>query len=158
MNVFELPACYENNNIVAWRNSFMHRKFHYPYIQYVIKTPTGEFIFETKKNTDLLKFEEPLEALRFETFEALANHVALHGKKGLLYGSYVLPSKEITVILDPVMGESLNFVLLVGGEELTLSAPPQAKIRGFFGLLRFLHRTWKKRGVKNEAGFDTHLG
>ncbi len=147
MNVFELPACYEGSNIVAWRNSFMHRKFHYPYIQYVIKTPMGEFVLETKRNTDLLKFEGLLEALRFETFEALANHVALHGKKGLLYGSYVLPSKEITVILDPVMGESVNFVLLVGGEELMLSASPHSKIREFFGLLRFLHRTWKgKRG------------
>ena len=147
MNVFELPTCYEGGNIVAWRNSFMHRKFHYPYIQYVIKTPTGEFILETKRNTDLLKFEGLLEALRVETFEALANHVALHGKEGLLYGSYVLPSKKITVILDPVMSESLNFVFLVKGEELMLSAPPHSKIREFFGLLRFLHKIWKgKRG------------
>ena len=144
MNVFELPPHYENNNIVAWRNSFMHREFHYPYVQYVIKTPTAEFVFETRKHTNLLKFEGLLEALRFETFEALANHVALHGKKGLLYDSYVLPSKEITVILDPVMGESLNFVLLVGGEELMLSTPPQVKIMEFFGLLRFLHKIWKE--------------
>ena len=144
MNVFELPAYYEGDNIVAWRNSFMYRKFNYPYIQYIIKTPTGEFVLEARKYTNLLKFEKPLEALGFETFEALANHVALHGKKGLLYGSYVLPSKEITVILDPVMGESVNFVLLVGGEELMLSASPHSKIREFFGLLRFLHKIWKE--------------
>ena len=144
MNAFELPPHYEGDNMIAWRNSFVHRKFNYPYIQYIIKTPTAEFVLEAKRNTDLLKFESSLEALRFETFEALANHVALHGKKGLLYSSYVLPGKKITVILDPVIGESLNFVLLVGGEELMLSAPPQAKIRGFFGLLRFLHKIWKE--------------
>ena len=143
MNVFELPAYYEGDNIVAWRNSFMYRKFNYPYIQYIIKTPTGEFVLEARKYTNLLKFEKPLEALGFETFEALANHVALHGKKGLLYGTYVLPSKEIAVILDPVVGESLGFTFLVEGEELMLSAPPKAEIRRLFGLLRFLHRAWK---------------
>jgi len=147
MNVFELPPHYEGDNMIAWRNSFVHRKFNYPYIQYIIKTPTAEFVLEAKRHTNLFKFEKPLEALGFETFEALANHVALHGKKGLLYGTYMLPGKEIVIVLDPVVEENLNFVFVVKGQDLSLSTPPQAKIKEFFGLLRFLHKIWKgKRG------------
>lgn len=144
MNVFELPAYYESNGVVAWRNSFMHREHKYSYVQYIIKTPTGEFILEAKRYANLLKFEKPLEALGFETFEALANHVVMHGEKGLLYGTYVLLGEKITVVLDPIVGENFDFVFIAGDEELMLSAPPKSKTKGFFGLLRFLHEVWKK--------------
>jgi len=149
MNVFELPPHYENNNIVAWRNSFMHREFHYPYVQYVIKSHLGNFIIEARRNTDLLEFEGPLKRLHNElnvrTFWDLAMHVVTHGKKDVLEGTYVLSLGEFVVAIDPVLdSKSLDFVFATGREELLLTAPAEARLWEPFW---FLKRIWKNKDL-----------
>jgi len=148
MNVFELPSYYEDDKLVAWRNSFMHRELRYPYVQYIIKARSGNFIIEARRNTDLLKFEEPLKELHekgVRTFWDLTMHVVAHGKKGVLGSTYVLGLGRFVVAVDPVLdSNNLDFVFATGREELLLTAPAEARLWEPFW---FLKRIWKNKDL-----------
>jgi len=144
MNIFDLPAVVYNEEITAYRDSYMHRTYKVPYINYYIYTRRASFEFAAKWNTDLLAFEKPLKRLGAETFHDLAELIASKGYAGVFRGCYVLEEGEFTAILEPVENGKLSFTFVLGSDELMLSATPSALISEFFYLLRRLAKMRKE--------------
>jgi len=147
MNIFDLPAYVETDELFAYRDSFAHRYYKVPYINYYVYTRRASFEFAAKWNTDLLAFEKPLKRLGAETFNDLAELIASKGYAGVFRGCYVLEKGEFTAILELVENGKLSFTFVLSSDELMLSVTPSATISEFFYLLRRLARKEKERDV-----------
>ena len=139
-NVNELPAYYEDEKVIAWRNSWAHRAMGYPYIQYIIRLPTGDVTLEARKKTDLEKFNKLFYELykkeHVRTFWSLAKTVMTRGERGLLEGTYIDWMEDAVLVLDPMVGKNLDFIIRIGRDELWLTVPRDLRLWEVFYLLK----------------------
>jgi len=140
MRLAELPAYYERNNLVAWRNSFANRVWGWPYIIYTVKYGNFTYVLEAKANVDIDPLLKILGNLG-ETMEDITLLIVTSGSKGDLTGTYFYKKDNACVVVDPVVGDRCNIMVVQGDDVLMISAEAKAKVGLVYRLLKQLTRT-----------------